>query len=162
VQFRTPGSGVAGIAWEDEIVNLLGVEAVRAGLEDATWEPAREERRVLLVRRRGGRHPGWCIPCGWVEYDEEIRSALVREMQEETGLEVTTGALFAVHSNFHEPGRQSVGTWFAVTPVGGCLRAGDDADRLRFCPPGRVDVPLAFPTDVKVLGALAGGPPGDR
>lgn len=161
VQWRSPGVGVAGIITEDDVVRLLGVPAVRVGVGDPTWEPlpARTERngpgRVLLVHRRASRHTGWCLPCGWVEYDEEIREALEREMREETGLEIRPGAVFAVHSNFHEPDRQSVGIWFRCRPVGGVLEAGDDADRICFVQPDGVEVPLAFPTDRMVLASLA-------
>jgi 8-oxo-dGTP diphosphatase len=161
VQWRNPGVGVAGIIAEDEVVHLLGVAAVRTGLRDPEWEPgpARtatgEPGRVLLVRRRADRHPGWCLPCGWVEYDEEIREALRREMREETGLDVRPGEIFAVYTNFHEPDRQSVGIWFCCLPVGGVLEAGDDADRLCLAQPGQIEVPLAFPTDRLVLASLA-------
>jgi ADP-ribose pyrophosphatase YjhB (NUDIX family) len=164
IQWRNPGVGVAGIVTEDDVVLLLGVPAMRFGLEDPSWEPpfARTDplgpSRVLLVRRRAGRHAGWCLPCGWVEYDEEIRSALSREMREETGLEIRPGKVFAVHSNFHEPDRQSVGIWFRCLPVGGVLEAGDDADRICFARPDCVEVPLAFPTDRLVLAGLASSP----
>jgi len=96
----------------------------------------------------------WCIPCGYVEFDEDFREALVREIEEETGLRVRAGSIVAVHSNFHEPDRQSVGLWLAATPVGGRLRAGDDVDAIGFFPPGEPGVPLAFPTDAQVLADL--------
>jgi ADP-ribose pyrophosphatase YjhB (NUDIX family) len=159
VQWRNPGVGVAGIVTENEVVHLLGEQATRAGVEDPSWNPAPGEGRVLLVRRRASRHPGWCLPCGWVEHDEEIRSALVRELREETGLEVLPGPVFAVHSNFHDRDRQSVGIWFRVTPVGGTLCPGDDADRIGFFRPDRVSAPLAFPTDRLVLTAIASSGP---
>jgi 8-oxo-dGTP diphosphatase len=155
VQWRNPGVGVAGIVMEDDVVRLLGATTIRAGLEDPAWEPVPGEGRVLLVRRRQSRHPGWCLPCGWVEYDEEIREALARELFEETGLDVQPGPIFAVHSNFHDLNRQSIGIWFRAIPLGGTPRAGDDAEQIGFFHPGRVAVPLAFPTDRLVLSSLA-------
>jgi 8-oxo-dGTP diphosphatase len=41
-----------------------------------------EEGKLLIGCRRSG---GWCIPCGHVEYDENVEGAAVREMAEETG-----------------------------------------------------------------------------
>jgi ADP-ribose pyrophosphatase YjhB (NUDIX family) len=38
-----------------------------------------ENDQILLVRRLGSYQGMWCIPCGHVEYDEEIRSAARRE-----------------------------------------------------------------------------------
>jgi 8-oxo-dGTP diphosphatase len=155
VQWRNPAVGVAGIVSEADLLTLFGADSIRANLDTPDWAPDPGAGRVLIVRRRNSRHTGWCIPCGWLEYDEDVRDGLEREIREETGIEVRAGSVFAVHSNFHDPDRQSVGIWFDCRPAGGQLRPGDDADRIRFLDPKHVDVPLAFPTDRLVLAALA-------
>jgi ADP-ribose pyrophosphatase YjhB (NUDIX family) len=111
---------------------------------------------VLLGRRSSGEYRGlWCIPCGYVEWPEDIREAAVREFREETGLVVETAALLAVHSNFHNPAQHTVGTWFAGRVVGGRLEPLDgEFDALEFFAPGQPP-PLAFPTDALVLAELA-------
>jgi 8-oxo-dGTP diphosphatase len=152
-QWRNPVVGVAAVLFEHDIVGALGEAGVRRW--DPAWRPA-PEPRVLLVRRSASYRGRWCLPCGYVEYDEEAREALIRETEEETGLRVRPGEVIAVHSNFHEPENQSVGVWFGVAVEGGILRPGDDADRLGLFPPGGVTVPLAFPTDRRVLRQLAG------
>lgn len=115
------------------------------------------EDRVLLGRRARGPYVGqWCIPCGYVEWDEDIRDAACREMAEETGLVVAIGAVCAVHSNFHDRGKQTVGVWFWGEIVGGTLRPGDDLDQVEYHPiaaPPR----LAFPTDALVFAMLREG-----
>ena len=115
-----------------------------------------EEGRVLLGRRAYGTWPGlWCIPCGAVEWDEHVREAAEREFLEETGIEVRTGDVVAVHSNFHQPEKHSVGIWFAGEVVGGELERGDgelmEADWFDPAEPPE----LAFPTDALVLKQLA-------
>ncbi len=152
VQWQNPVVGVAAVLWAEEIERALGANALAAAGGPVPADPD-EGPRVLLVRRTGT--GTWCLPCGYVEFDEDIREGLVREAFEETGLGVAPGRVLAVHSNFHDPDRQSVGIWFAARPVAGRLRAGDDADAIAFRPPGRVGLPLAFPTDALVLRQLA-------
>ncbi len=79
------------------------------------------ENRVLLGRRRSGE---WCIPCGFVEWGEDVREAARRELLEETGLEAEIGDVYEVHSNFHNPETLSVGIWFFGRVTSGGLLAG--------------------------------------
>lgn len=114
-----------------------------------------ERDSILLGRRNRGQWSGlWCIPCGYLEWDEDIRDGARREMKEETGLIVEIGEVCAVHSNFHDRPRQTVGIWFRGRPVGGVLEAGDDLDRVGYFPL-RSPPPLAFPTDEEVIASLA-------
>jgi ADP-ribose pyrophosphatase YjhB (NUDIX family) len=113
-----------------------------------------EEDRVLLGRRGRGRWAGlWCIPCGYVEWDEDLRDTARREVLEETGLEVEVGEVYAAHSNFHDREKQTVGVWFRGTIRGGTLQAGDDIVEVAFFAVDDLP-PLAFPTDELVLRSL--------
>lgn len=115
-----------------------------------------EQGRVLLGRRSAGGNMGeWCIPCGYVEWGEDIREAARREFAEETGLDVEIGEVCAVHSNFHNVASLTVGVWFYGTITGGEARASDDLDRIDWFPPSAPPERLAFPTDRLVLKDLA-------
>lgn len=90
--------------------------------------------RLLLVRRVN--EPGvgqWSVPGGRVEPAEADHPAVLREVAEETGLAVEIvgyagsvlrpapdGAVFDIHD-------------YLCRPTGGVLRAGDDADDVRWC-----------------------------
>ncbi len=98
--------------------------------------------------------PAWCIPCGYVEYDEDVRDAARREFQEETGLHVEVGEVYTVHSNFHNAEMHSVGIWFRGAITGGTLRAADDLDEVAYIALNALPANLAFPTDRLVLEQL--------
>jgi 8-oxo-dGTP diphosphatase len=114
-----------------------------------------EEGRLLLGRRASwSTYPGkWCIPCGYVEYDEDVYDAIKREFREETGLTIEPAGVYTVLSNWHNPEAHTVGIWFSATVTGGQLRAGDDLDEVGYFPLDGVP-PLAFPTDAVVIEML--------
>lgn len=115
----------------------------------------RQNDAILLGRRAAAAsYPGlWCIPCGYVEYDEDIRDAAKREFLEETGLVIEPGKVYAVLSNFHNPAVHTVGVWFEAKVVGGALCPGDDLDRVDYFPLDSMP-DLAFPTDHDVIRML--------
>ncbi|WP_019424767.1 HAD-IIA family hydrolase [Paenibacillus sp. OSY-SE] len=92
-----------------------------------------ERRRVLLMKRAD--NGCWGIPSGHVELGETVEEAIVREIAEETGLNVKVTRLIGVYSNpdsqvFSYPnGKVShfVTTYFRCEVVGGTLvREGDE------------------------------------
>ncbi|GAA1021928.1 NUDIX hydrolase [Acrocarpospora pleiomorpha] len=86
--------------------------------------------RLLLVKR--GRPPGeglWSLPGGRVEAGESDFEAVVREIREETGLEVVPGELAG--TVWRPP--YEIHDYYA-TVVGGLLQAGDDAADVRWVP----------------------------
>ncbi len=46
---------------------------------------------------------GYDFPGGGIEIGEEIKSALVREVKEETGMDVTVGEIVACENSFYKP-----------------------------------------------------------
>ena len=87
-------------------------------------------RGVLLIERANPPH-GWALPGGFVDYGETCECAAVREMREETGLEVRLVGLLGVYS---DPARDPRRHTMSVVYIGrasslNALAAGDDAAR---------------------------------
>ena len=112
--------------------------------------------RVLLGKRAVGWGAGeWCIPCGSLEWGEDVRTGAERELREETGISAIAGEVLAVHSNFHDPERQTVGIWFAARDATGePFPADGELSEVGYFDPAEPP-PLAFPTDALVLEQLA-------
>ena len=90
---------------------------------------------VVLVERRNPPH-GWALPGGFVDYGETCECAAVREMREETGLDVELTGLLGVYS---DPARDPRQHTMSVVYTGRAsnldeLAAGDDAARARVFP----------------------------
>ena len=91
-----------------------------------------EEGRVLLVRRAVIPRRGfWAMPSGFVEYDEQPRPALAREIKEETGLEAKIGRIVDVFP-LTDPAKKGVFLLFDASIIGGELRPGDDVSEVRW------------------------------
>ena len=86
--------------------------------------------RVLLTRRRES--SDWVLPGGSVEEQEAPWEALVREVAEETGLDVAVGRLVGVYAKRRERDLVFV---FTASPIGGELRTSDERDRVEFVEP---------------------------
>ncbi|MDE5414416.1 NUDIX domain-containing protein [Alkalihalobacterium chitinilyticum] len=112
-----------------------------------------QDQKLLLGKRNISYKDKWCIPCGYVEYDEDVRAAAKREFFEETGLHIELKKVYEVHSNFHNPEQHTVGIWFFAEVLGGTLKANDDLSEVDYFAFDAIPE-LAFETDLLVIEKL--------
>jgi 8-oxo-dGTP diphosphatase len=99
--------------------------------------------RIVLIERKNY-PPGWAIPGGFVDVGETVEHAAVREMREETGLEVEITDLMGIYSR---PERDPRGHTVSVVYVGraqGQPQGADDAKTAGLFAPDAPPSPLAF------------------
>jgi ADP-ribose pyrophosphatase YjhB (NUDIX family) len=115
-----------------------------------TTLPVTESGEVMLIRR--GIAPGigqWAQPGGFLEIDETVRDAAIRETLEETGLLVEPGAIVGLYSGV--PAAVVV-VAFEARVVGGIQRTTREAlETLAFAPDAIPWDKIAFETSVRAL-----------
>jgi ADP-ribose pyrophosphatase YjhB (NUDIX family) len=123
-----------------------------------------QEGRVLLVKHRKAGRDYWMLPGGGVGYGEPLHGALVRELKEETGLDVEPGGLVAAVDSIAPDGsRHVVNLCFCARVLGGKLAAGGDARVVEaaYVLLNTLEEGLLRPDILQELRALAASPGGD-
>jgi len=117
-----------------------------------------EAGKVLLTQRKQGSHLAdlWEFPGGKCEPGEDPKAALVRELREELGIEVTVGDIVCVTFHRYEDAGKAVLLLFyevARTPVSPHPSAIDVA-ALRWSGKESLDPAEFPPADVEVLAKI--------
>ena len=131
-----------GITLESDVERALGV---RTSVSAVIF--GRGGRLLLQQRSDGGQ---WGLPGGSVEIGESVHDAVIREVREETGLEVAVRRLVGVYS---DPALQVVrypdgNVWhyvnvcFECTVRSGTLTTCDETLALKYASPGRLPTPM--------------------
>lgn len=116
------------------------------------------ELHLLLIKRGQNPHKGsWALPGGFVQEYEPIAECASRELEEETGVELSLLEQFGI---FDRKGRDPRGwyvsvAFFAITPSADLrLKAGTDAAKAKWFPVAKLPSELAFDHDEIIQAAL--------
>lgn len=94
-----------------------------------------KNREVLLVLRDRDPYEGlWCLPSGFVELDETIEKAIIRELKEETGLKGKGLRLIDTYSRYNKTYGDLIWVTFEIYKTNGKLIPGDDARDAKYFP----------------------------
>ncbi|MDW7981334.1 MAG: NUDIX domain-containing protein [Thermomicrobium sp.] len=107
----------------------------------------REGQIVLQQRAIDPGSGRWSFPSGFVERGEPVEEAAVREVLEETGLEVEINRLVGLYS---QRGHAVVLAVYDARVIAGALRVSDESSAVAWFPLDSLP-PLAFPHDRKIL-----------
>jgi ADP-ribose pyrophosphatase YjhB (NUDIX family) len=111
-----------------------------------------ENGKILMVKRA---HPpaigDWCFPAGFMEWQEHPAHTAVREVGEETGLKIELTGFFEVYSGSDDPRANAVLVLYLARPVGGTLRAADDALEVAYFDPYDTPLNIAFEAHRKAI-----------
>jgi ADP-ribose pyrophosphatase YjhB (NUDIX family) len=98
-----------------------------------------EHDRLVLIRRRD--NDLWALPGGGMELGESIVDTAVREVKEETGLDIEVTGLIAVYTNPHHvmaytdgEVRQQFSLCFTTRLLGGDLLADSESTDIAWTP----------------------------
>lgn len=116
-----------------------------------------EDDSTVLIQRKNDPYKGsWALPGGFVEWGETVESAVLREVKEETGLEVDLIALVGVYSDpERDPRGHTVTICYLVRKKGGELKADTDASNAQcFKKDSVLKLKLAFDHDIILKDAF--------
>jgi mutator protein MutT len=102
-----------------------------------------DQGRILLIRRSD--NGKYSVPGGGLEAGETVAQAVVREVREETGIEVDVTELVGVFSNpehviAYDDGevRQEFSICFRAQPIGGSLRTSEESPEVEWVRPAEL------------------------
>lgn len=97
------------------------------------------DRRLLLIHRVD--NDLWALPGGAIEIGETVSQAVVREVREETGIDVEVTGLVGIYSDpkhviAYDDGevRQQFSICFRARPIGGALRGSSESTGVAWVP----------------------------
>jgi ADP-ribose pyrophosphatase YjhB (NUDIX family) len=112
-----------------------------------------EDSRVLLVRRAAMPRAGyWALPAGYMDFDELPEETILREVAEETGLQVQLTGLQAVVALGGWEERRGILLVYRAVRVAGEPVAADDVSEVAWFAPAEIPWDdLAFDSTVQFL-----------
>ena len=131
----------------DEVEEVEATTSEEPFLESSGGVIYREKNGAMQVAVVQTQRGAWVLPKGAVEREEAPEAAAIREVLEETGLDISIDGLIGLYSLKGDPVVLAV---YAGQVRGGSLSPGNDAtDVSLFSPSGLPTLP--FPNDLQIM-----------
>ena len=115
-----------------------------------------KDGQVLLGKRSGSFGKGkWGLPQGYIEFEEDFLTAAIREVKEETGLDVEIRSILNVVSNFLSPRLHTLAIILLAGVEAGEPCAADDLETLEWFPLSGSLPEMAFEADEHIITRYA-------
>jgi len=152
----TPDAGGRDLRW----INAIGWTRLTTPRVGASTIIFNAEGKVLLTRRAD--NGLWCAPGGHLDFGETIEEACIREIKEETGLDVEIERLSGMYSVHYPPhlfperkGRDVFIVTFRCRVVGGTLTLNEEVTEFGWFDPRRLPPDLLLNHRRRILDAAA-------
>jgi 8-oxo-dGTP diphosphatase len=110
--------------------------------------------KFLLGKRGKEAYEGgkWCLPCGYIEMNEDFLTASLREVKEETGLDVEIKSVISVVSNFFID-KQTLVIVLLANPIGDTNKRDTDGEitETKWFSPDDPLPEMAFQSDTHIV-----------
>ena len=130
------------------VISMEKHDVCRPATVDGALIDATSKKILLIQRSTGPFKDKWALPGGYVNFDENVGQAVVREVWEETGLKVKVQSMFGVYSTPDRDPRQTITTVFILKLIGGKIRPSNETSKVEWFPMNKLPK-LAF--DHKVI-----------
>lgn len=114
-----------------------------------------DSEKVLLVKRKFPPRKGfWSLPAGFIEYHEKVEETALREIKEETNLDIRLKDIYGIFSAYDDPNHHVLLVVYWGEILKGKLFPGDDALDAQFFSLDNLPVNIAFSTHRIILNDL--------
>lgn len=114
--------------------------------------------KILLGKRLAEPGKGkWALPSGYVEFEDDFLTAAVREVKEETGLDVEILSILNVQSAFLPVEYHFLSIFLLARLIGGRLHPQDDLEDVKWFSLSEPLPEMAFVPDIDLIRAYSNG-----
>lgn len=105
----------------------------------------RTDKKILLLKRANNPLKNyWCLPGGIIEYDESPEQSVIREIKEETNLDITINKLIGVYLINNDPRGNGIDVIYEGKIVNDTITLSKEHSQFDFFSINKLPTPIAY------------------